>query len=272
MQIIRADRRGLNAQHPATKALRAAVEAVIRPHFDRKARELGEGGKESRQTKQRLDALARIVARFQASKAEELEFELSQYSSHGVDLTPEVPILEVIPPRKLLEFGKTHSFSVRLRADALVDEPEQAEVVLWLAADPESCLELSGPRCTLTRDSRLEGRLTGTFTAKALSPEGSGIIEVTFPGLPGVSVDVDIVEPEELVPPPAPPTFMFERPIYRVAAGKHKRILVLAPSLSAQEYGTEVTVTSSNSVGVLDPSPAGRPSALVRRELVPGCR
>jgi hypothetical protein len=49
-QIIRADRRGLNAQHPASKALKTAVEAILRPTFERKAKELGGGGKETRQT------------------------------------------------------------------------------------------------------------------------------------------------------------------------------------------------------------------------------
>ena len=251
LQIIRADRRGLNAQHPAAKILRAAVEAVLRPHFERKAKELGGGGKESRQTKQRLDALARIVARFQASKAEELELELSQHPSQGAALTPEVPILEVIPPRKFLKSGRTHSFSVRLRADALVGAPAQVDVLLWLAADPESCLELSGSKCTLTCDARLEGRLTGTFTVKAVSTEGNGMIEVTLPGLPGALVEVDIVEPEAPVPPPVPLTFAFERPSYRVAAGKHKRILLLAPTLTVQQFGTHTKVSSSNSHGVL---------------------
>ena len=250
-QIIRADRRGLNAQHPAAKALKSAVETVLRPHFERKAKELGGDGKESRQSKQRLDALARIIARFQASKAEELEFELSQHSSHGVELTPEVPILEVIPPRKLLEFGKAHTFSVRLRADALVGEPPETNVLLSLVADPEGCLELSGSKCTLTRDTRLEGRMTGTFTAKALTSEGNGIIEVTFPGLPGALVDVDVVEPEEPLPPPAPVTFEFERSAYRVPAGKHKRILLLAPTPAVQRHGTNVSVKSSNTHGVL---------------------
>lgn len=250
-QIIRADRRGLNAQHPAARALRAAVEPVLRQHFERKAKELGGGGKESRQSKQRLDALARIVARFQASKAEELEFELSQHASHGVELTPEVPILEVIPPRKLLEFGKAHTFSVRLRADALVGDPSETSVLLSLVADPEGCLELSGSKCTLTRDTRLEGRMTGTFTAKALTAEGNGIIEVTFPGLPGALVDVDVVEPEEPLPPPAPLTFEFERSSYRVPAGKHKRILLLAPNAAVQRHGTTVSVKSSNTHGVL---------------------
>lgn len=250
-QIIRSDRRGLNAQHPAVRALKAAVEGILRPHFERKAKELGGGGKESRETKHRLDALARIIARFQASKAEELEFELSQHSSHGVELTPEVPILEVIPPRKLLEFGRVHTFSVRLRADALANETAEVDVLLYLAADPEGCLELSGPKCTLTRDARLEGRMSGTFTAKALSTEGNGIIEVTLPGLPGAVVDVDVIEPEEPLPPLAPLTFEFERPSYRVPAGKHKKILLLAPTLVAQRHGTLVKVNSSNAHGVL---------------------
>jgi hypothetical protein len=250
-QIIRADRRGLNAQHPAAKALKTAVDDVLRPHFERKAKELGAGGKESRQTKQRLDALARIIAKFQASKAEELEFELSQHSSHGVELTPEVPILEVIPPRKLLEFGKIYTFSVRLRSDALIGDPAEADVMLSLAADPEGCLELSGPKCTLTRDTRLEGRMTGTFTAKALSSEGNGIIEVTLPGLPGALVEVDVVEPEEPEPPPAPLTFEFERSSYRVPAGKHKKVFLLAPTAAVQRHGTHVVVHSSNTHGVL---------------------
>lgn len=250
-QIIRADRRGLNPQHPATKALKAAVEDVLRPHFDRKAKELGEGGKETRQTKQRLEGLAKVIAKFQARKAEELEFELSQHPSHGVELTPEVPILEVIPPRKLLEFGRTHTFSVRVRSDALLGEPAEAEVLLYVAADPEGCLELSGPGCTLTKDKRLEGRMSGTFTATASSTEGKGIIEVTLPGFLGVEVDVDVIEPEETLPPPAPITFEFERSSYRVPAGKQKRVLVLAPTAAVQRHGTSVSVTSSNPHGVL---------------------
>jgi hypothetical protein len=250
-QIIRADRRGLNAQHPASKALKTAVEAILRPTFERKAKELGGGGKETRQTKQRLDALARVVAKFQANKAEELEFELSQHSSHGVELTPEVPILEVIPPRKLLEFGRAHTFSVRLRADALAGKPAEVDVLLFLAADPEGCLELSDSKCTLTPDARLESRMTGTFTAKALSAEGNGIIEVTLPGLAGALVDVDVIEPEESLPPLAPITFEFERSSYRVPAGKHKRILLLAPTPAVERHGTHVTVKSSNSHGVL---------------------
>lgn len=250
-QIIRADRRGLNAQHPAAKALKATVEDVLRPHFERKSKELGAGGKESRQTKRRLDALARIVARFQTSKAQELEFELSQHSSQGVEITPEVPILEVIPPRKLLESGKAHTFSVRVRSDALRGEPAEADVLLSLLADPEGCVELSASKCTLTKDARLEGRMSGTFTAKALSSEGNGIIEVTLPGFPGAVVDVDVIEPEELLPPPAPLTFEFERRSYRVPAGKHKKVLLLAPTAAVHRYGPQVRVKSSNPHGVL---------------------
>jgi hypothetical protein len=251
MQIIRADRRGLNAQHPAVKALRAAVEGVLRPHFERKAREMGGGGRESRATKQRLDALARIVARFQASKAEELEFELSQHGSQGVDLTPEVPILEVIPPRKLLEYGRVQTFSVRLRQDALFDEPSEASVALSLAADPEGCVELSGTSCVLTKDARLEGRLTGTFSAKAMSADGTAIIEVTHAGLPGALVEIETVEPEEPVLPPAPAAFSFERPSYRVGAGKQRRILLLATADEVGTYGTRAGVASSDSQGVM---------------------
>lgn len=250
-QIVRADRRGLNAQHPAARALKAAVEEVLRPHFERKAQELSGGGRESQQTKQRLDALARIVAKFQASKAEELEFELTQYSSKGVALTPEVPILEVIPPRKLLEFGKIHTFSVRVRADALAGEPTEVDVLLSLAADPEGCLELSEPLCTLTKDPRLEGRMSGTFTVKALSVEGNGIIEVTLPGFLSEWVDVDVVEPVEPIPPPPPLTFEFERPRYRVPAGKHKKALLLAPRAAVDRHGSHVALSCSNAFGVL---------------------
>lgn len=182
----------MNAQHPAVKALKVVVEDVLRPHFERKAKEFGAGGKESRETKQRLNALARIVAKFQVRKAEELEFELSQQSTQGVELTPEVPILEVIPPRKLLEIGKSHTFSVRVRADAVRDGALDAEVLLSVAADPEGCLELSGSSCVLTKDSRLEGRLTGTFVARALASQGHGVIEVSLPGFMSVVVDVEV--------------------------------------------------------------------------------
>ncbi|HET7725751.1 MAG TPA: hypothetical protein VFK54_00355, partial [Candidatus Limnocylindrales bacterium] len=237
MQIIRADRRGLNASHPAVKALRAAVEEVLRPHFERKARELSEGAKESRQTKQRLDALARIVARFQAAKAEELELELSQYAAQGIELTPDVPILEVIPPRKVLQVGQTATFAVRLRSDVLRDDPSEVDVLLLLAADPEGCIQLSANKCALTRDTRLEGRLSGTFSASATSPDGSGIVELTIPGLPAGIVEIETIEPIEPIELPAPVTFAFERATYRVAAGKHKRATLLAPAALVGEHG-----------------------------------
>ncbi len=251
MQIIRADRRGLNAQHPAVKALRTAVEAVLRPHFDRKAQELSTGARESRLTKQRLDALARIVAKYQAAKAEELEFELARTDAHGGELTADVPIVEVIPPRKVLEVGRVHTFTVRVRRDAFVDDPSEADVLLWLAADPEGCIELSGPKCIVTSDARLEGRLTGTFSARAVAADGSAIIEVTVPRLPGAVVEVETVEPEEPIELPPPDSFSFDRPSYRVAAGKHKRLLLVAPAHLVGEHGAAVTVLSSNSQGVL---------------------
>jgi hypothetical protein len=250
-QIIKADRRGLNAQHPAAKALKAAVEEVLRPHFERKAKELGEGGKETRQTKQRLEGLARVIAKFHARKAEELDFELAQHLSHGVELTPEVPILEVIPPRRLLEFGTSHTFSVRVRSDALLGRPSEAEVLLFLATDPEGCLALSGAQCSLMVDKRLEGRMSGTFTATASSTEGKGIIEITLPGFPSVAVDIDVIEPLEPQPPEAPLTFQFERASYRVPLGRSKKILLLAPAPAVERHGTRVTVTSSNAQGVL---------------------
>jgi hypothetical protein len=251
MQIIRADRRGLNAQHPAVKALRTTVEAVLRPHFDRKAQELSTGARESRLTKQRLDALARVVAKYQAAKAEELEFEVARTGTQGVELTADVPIVEVIPPRKVLEVGRVHTFTVRVRGDAFADDPNEADVLLWLAADPEGCVELSGPKCTVTRDVRLEGRLTGTFTARAVAADGSAIIEVTVPRLPGAVVEVETVEPEEPIELPPPDSFSFDRPSYRVAAGKHKRVLLVAPAHLVGEHGAVVTVLSSNGQGVL---------------------
>jgi hypothetical protein len=248
-QIIRPDRRGLNYNHPAAKALKGAVEKVLGPHFERKAKELGEGGKESRQTRQRLGELGRVIARFQATKAEELEFELQKSSS--VELTPEVPLLEVIPPRKLLECGRTHTFSVRLRADALLGSPSEAEALISLVAEPEGCVELSGTTVTLTADQRLQQRMTGTFAAKALSVEGNGMIEVTVPGLGSTLVEIDVVEPEEPLPPPAPLTFEFERSSYRVPAGKRKKILLLAPTVAVERHGAEVALDISNPHGVL---------------------
>ena len=80
-------------------------------------------------------------------------------------------------------------------------------------AEPEGCLELSGTTVTLTADQRLEQRMTGTFAAKALSVEGNGMIEVTVPGLGSDLVEIDVVEPEEPLPPPAPLTFEFERAV-----------------------------------------------------------
>ena len=250
-QIIRADRRGLNPQHPAVKALRAAVEEVLRPHIERKARELSGGGRETHQTKSRLAELARVIARFQAKKSEELDLDVTRRSADGIDLTPEVPILEVIPPRKLMEFGRTQTFSVRLRSDAVLGEPSEVDVLLSLVADPEHCVELSGHKCTLRPDKRLEGRMTGTFTARAADVDGNAMIEATLPGLPGVATEITVVEPEEALPPPPPTTFQFECSSYRVGLGKHKEILILAPGAAVARHGAQVALVSSDPAGVL---------------------
>lgn len=264
-QIIRSDRKGLNDQHLGARALKAAVEEVLRPHFERKARELGSGGTESKVTRQRLDGLARIIARFQAAKADELELDVAQNSSRGVELTPDVPILEVIPPRKRLEMGRVHTFSVRLRADAVLGQPAECRVLLSLAADPDGCLELSSTSVNLVPDARLRDRYSGTFNAHALPLEGSCVIEVTAPGLAASLVDVDVVEPEVVVPPPAPLTFEFERAQYRVPSGRRKKILLLAPAIAVERHGFLAEIECSDMQGVLvrqrgvelSPSPDG---------------
>ncbi|MBJ7604466.1 MAG: hypothetical protein JF888_14995 [Candidatus Dormibacteraeota bacterium] len=251
-QIIRPDRKGLNDQHPAAKALKLAVEEILRPHIERKANELGSGGRESRETRARLAGLARVVARFQAAKAEELELDAGPTSSRGVDLTPDVPILEVVPPRKRLEIGTAQTFSVRLRGDALVGQPGECQVLLSVASEPEGCIELASTSVALTPDQRLKSRYTGTFRAFAPSLEGSSVIEVTVPGgLASTLVDIDVVEPDIPIPPPAPLTFQFERTQYRVAAGKRKSLLLLAPKAAIDRHGRFVVVTSSDMQGVL---------------------
>ena len=140
---------------------------------------------------------------------------------------------------------------MRLRADALGGSPTEAEAVISLVAEPEGCLELSETTVTLTPDQRLEQRMTGTFAAKALSIEGNGMIEVTVPGLASTLVEIDVVEPEEPLPPPAPLTFEFERSSYRVPAGKRKKVLLLAPTAAVELHGPEVTLDISNPHGVL---------------------
>ena len=155
----------------------------------------------------------------------------------------------MIPPRKILEIGKVHTFSVRLRGDAMPTSMTQSEALLALVAEPEHCVVLSGPSVTLRPDKRLERRLTGTFTATGRA-EGNAIIEVTVPGLASAIATVELIEPEVVLPPPAPLTFEFDRASYRVAAGKSKKLLLLAPRAAVEKHGAQVSVASSDS-GVL---------------------
>ncbi len=162
-----------------------------------------------------------------------------------------MPILEVIPPRKILELGKTHTFTVRLRADALVAGHDESEALLSVVAEPDGCVELSAPRVTLRPDKRLEGRLSGTFTVTGKSSEGNALVEVTVPRLTSAWLEVDVTEPAEELPPLAPVTFQFERGSYRVPAGKRKRILLLAPTAAVNRHGNRVALHIPNTQGVL---------------------
>jgi len=156
-QIITVNRRGLNSQHPATKALKLAVEAVLKPHIERKAAELGGQSLQSVETKRRLSGLARIIARYQVKKSEELELETAFKPGGDGALTPDVPVLEVIPPHKLLEFGKDHTFSVRARIDALPKPSVLPEVKLALVSEPEGCLTLQVSSITFKPRSPTRG-------------------------------------------------------------------------------------------------------------------
>ncbi len=130
-----------------------------------------------------------------------------------------------------------------------------------VAAEPEHCVQLSGASVTLRPDKRLERRLTGTFTVTGKA-EGSAIIEVT---LASTIATIELIEPGVVLPPPAPLTFEFERPAYRIAAGKTKRLLLLAPRAAVEKHGPDAIVTSSDMRGVLirhgsivlEPSPDG---------------
>jgi hypothetical protein len=263
-QIIRPDRRGLNYQHPAARALKEAVESVLQPHFHRKAQELGGTSSESSETRRRLSGLARVIARYQARKAEELELETDRTKMGQVELTPEVPSLEVIPPRKLLEFGQAHTFSVRARTDALPDLATP-EATLTVVCEPDDCLVVSANHIKLEPDRHLQGRVSATFTVTAGPSPGTAAIEVGIQGVGKALIEIEVIEPLILEAPLAPLTFEFERTQYRVGVAKRKRVLLLAPTAAVARHGNRVLLNNSDAKGLLirhmecdlEPSPDG---------------
>lgn len=249
--IISRSRVGLEKTHPAYKALRDAVERVLKKYVDRKRREAGETGRESAETRRRLEALAQIIAKFSSDKEEELELE--REIGPGVGTQPE---FRIIPPAKQLEQGRTHTFTVELLREKY-DEAPGSNVTLDVETDPAGLILLSSREVTLKpAPPRATGParpavMRGTFSVTATNLLGDAIIAASFPSVRSCDTQIKVIPPITIEPPEPPLTFQFERSRYNVLPGKSKSILLLAPDVAVDRHGTKVTVTSSNPDGVL---------------------
>lgn len=250
ISIISRSRDGLERAHPAFKALQAVVDRELKVHVDRKAKEEAAAGHESALTRRRLDELGKIIAKFRAEKDEELELESPGDGGEG-EVHPTTPILQVIPPSKVIEWGDCTTFTLQLRADAVAGMQEPVETTLAVVSEPDQLVRLSVFTVPLTSTPKRQGLLRGTFVVTAEKLNGKAVVEANIARVARADTTIDVVEPVTADPPTPPLTFKFERERYTVALGKKKDLLLLAPTPVVVKHGARVKLLNSNSQGIL---------------------
>jgi hypothetical protein len=241
--IVRRSRDGLDASHPAYKAMKNAARSLIAAEVKRLEQEMSRGTvQESEQTRKRFSALGDLLGKFWNSKREELDNN-EEGGSDPNDRQPQQGFT-IVPPRKRLDPSESSNFSVRLGTYDNINAPLFAELKIVLA-EPSDAVTLSCATVELTPINDDAGselhQYRGTFRLGAGDEVGEALVEARLNDATA-ALEVD-VKPEK---PVVPKNLEFEHDQYRLRPGKPKKIRVLAPAWLVLKAGDSVTLRSSS--------------------------
>jgi hypothetical protein len=160
---------GLERQHPFTNALFSVPITVLKNliNEDKKREQQSQHEVESKQTKARLDKLAKVASKFMKEKGEELDEVIEKPDKASKDRFGKKGVA-IFPVARNMEVGEIAKFEFRMRMDSDVDISQK--VVIETESD---CIRVLNREVSLRAAPKTGNTLTTTFEVEALKETGN---------------------------------------------------------------------------------------------------
>jgi len=240
MNPVLRGRDGLERNHPVY----ASIKAAVQPHLARlvameaERAEADEDRSVSQETRRALDAAARELGRMINEEMRDIEAE----ELAGLPDEGDPPDIQVVPEEAYAYQGEDRTLTVAVRRDrASVGDP------VSVSMSPEGVLELLTPSPTLGEHRRREDVLVTQVRLRPVLVGEMTMVTVCHEGACGEALVM--VRPQREVEPEvdfAPEALEFERERYRIGWKKTRALALHAPAQVVDQYGSRVTVTSTD--------------------------
>lgn len=231
-QIVKRDRTGLEKSHPYFRALAAAVSAQLKPILDSIAGENVSTASESKALSKRLTSLGRALGQLVQTALSEADLEDSLEGGRSQE---DIELL-VVPGVQKIAVGDTATFQIWV-SEVLFD-PNALKIEL---VDGFSVAEIvSTPRENSDPHPRLPVRVVN-LRVKGI---GYGSAEILVRHGENAETARIVCEPLSEFEPEVPLLLQWDRERYRLAPGRSRNLVLLAP---AEYAGQKI------SIGVGDP-------------------
>jgi len=237
-------RMGLIREHPFTKALFQIPSERLKALIDKEKDQARSDKSEvvSKETKDRLNDLAKAASRFLTQQVEDLE-ELTVGDNVDENFFTKKGVL-IFPTYLRVGIGEMRALTFYVNRTLFDKEGQEVQI----DSDSAAITVLDSP-FKLRAHPKKNDRLIGTFRVKGETVKDCVYIQAICPGVPVAEAMVQIVESrvEDHI---FTSSFEFEHKSYHVKEGSSKslRLFAKCPELVNQE--TDVSVTSSDSSSV----------------------
>lgn len=231
-QIVKRDRSGLEKSHPYYRALAAAISAPLKTILDSIAGEKESTASESKALSKRLSSLGRALGHLVQTALNEADLEDSLEGGRSQD---EIELL-VVPGVQKIAVGDTATFQIWIN-EAIFD-PESLKIEL---VDGFSVAEIVS---ATTDNSDQHPRLPVRVVKLRVKGIGYGSADILVRHGENAETARIVCEPLSEFEPEVPLLLQWDRERYRLAPGRSRNLVLLAP---AEYAGQKI------SVGVQDP-------------------
>jgi len=237
-------RMGLIKEHPFTKALFQIPSERLKTLIDKEKEQSRTGKTEvvSKQTKDRLNDLAKAASKFLTQQVEDLE-ELTVGDNVDENFFTKKGVL-IFPTYLRVGIGEIRTLTFYVNR-ALFDKEGQE---VKIDSDSTAITVLDSP-FKLRAHPKKNDRLIGTFRVKGETVKDCVYIQAICPGVPEAEAMVQVVESrvEDYI---FTSPLEFEHKSYHVKEGSTKTLRLFAKCPEVVNQETEINITSSDSASV----------------------
>ncbi len=235
---------GLIKEHPFTKALFQIPTERLKALID-KEREQTQADKAeviSRETKERLNDLAKAASKFLTQQVEDLE-ELTKDDNVDENFFAKKGVL-IFPTYSRLGIGEIRSLTFYVNRALFDKEGQEVNVV-----SDDTAVTVLDSTFKLRTHTKKDDRLIGTFRVKGEAIKDAVYIEANCPSIPKAEAVIQVVE-QRVEDHNFTSPLEFEHKLYHVREGSSKtlRLFAKCPELVNQE--TEINIASSDSASI----------------------